>query len=68
MEFQAANEKLKNEIITLNNEIVHLNHMRKIELSEQKIMFEGMLENKTKDHMKEKELLIMQYSLQVKKL
>jgi hypothetical protein len=47
---------------------VHLNHLRKIELSEQKIVYEGMLENKAKDQLKEKELLILQYSMQVKKL
>lgn len=37
--------------------------MRKIELSEQKIMYEGMLDNTSKDHLKDKELLIMQHSL-----
>lgn len=68
MEWQAANEKLKSEILTLNNEIVHLNHMRKMELSEQKIMYEGMLESKSKDHLKDKELLIMQNNITIKKL
>lgn len=68
LEWQAASEKLKNEIVTLNNEIVHLNHMRKMELSQQKIMYEGMLESKSKDHLKDKELLIMQNNITIKKL
>ena len=31
-------------------------------------MYEGMLESKSKDHLKDKELLIMQHNIAIKKL
>jgi ribosomal protein S17E len=68
LEYLASTDKLKNEVIALSNEIVHLNHLRKMELSEQKIMFEGMLDNLSKDHHKEKEILIMGFNAEGKKL
>ncbi len=32
-EYKSTIDKLKNEIISLNNEILHINHLRKIQLS-----------------------------------
>lgn len=42
--------------------------MKKMELSEQKIMFENIIDHLKKDHNKEKELLIMGHNLEIKKL
>ena len=42
--------------------------MKKMELSEQKLMFENIIEHLKKDHNKEKELLIMGHNMEIKKL
>ena len=67
-EYETCIDQLKKEISALNKEIIHLNHIRKIQLSEQKIMYDHMIENMTKEHIKQKELVSMEYDLLVKKL
>lgn len=67
-EFKHYADRLKGEIQTLNNEIVHLTHMRKIELSEQKLMYENAIDSLTREHLKQKELLTIENDLQLKRL
>lgn len=67
-QYKSSIDKLKNEIITLNNQILHINHLRKIELSEQKIMYENMINNITKENAKEKQLMQVEHDIVIKKL
>lgn len=39
-----------------------------MELSEQKLLYEGMLDSASKEHLKEKEVLIMQHAIEIKRL
>lgn len=47
---------------------MQINHLRKIELSEQKIIHDHMIENMAKESSKERELLSIEHDLLVKKL
>jgi hypothetical protein len=67
-EFKHYADRLKAEIHTLNNEIVHLTHMRKIELSEQKLMYENALDALARDHLKQRELTAIENDLHLKRL
>jgi hypothetical protein len=46
MNFEYKNhiDKLKNDLIGLNNQLIHVNHIRKMELSEQKLHYENVIE------------------------
>ena len=68
LEHDSTLEKLKNQIIDLNNELVHLSHIKKIEISELRVMFENMIDKLNRQNDKSKELIIIEYDLLLKKV
>ena len=47
---------------------MHINHLRKIELSEQKIVYENIIDNIARENNKEKEIITIENNLAIKKL
>jgi hypothetical protein len=54
--------------VGLNNQLIHVNHIKKMELSEQKLHYENVIEGIEREFKKEKDVLILQNDMEIKKI
>lgn len=68
MEFRGQADQLKNEIVALNNQIVHITHLKKIEVSDTKMHYENLIDQMGREFDKERQLMALQNEMEIKKL
>jgi hypothetical protein len=67
-ENKSSQEKARQEMASLHEQINHLEHMKKLELSEMRVEYENIIHSLGREGRKEQEVSAMNYEMEIKKV